>query len=566
MWSGFFLNAETICEMNIFDIFHKTEYDTMPVLIHNTEQINLGEFKKHVSAACDFLNRNPAEKSKNAVILSENTFDFAVWFFACVFTGREIFLAGDSSKLRYLDFEFVQLDCFETAHTDMQNTDECIDSAVFEKVDISNVFINFYTSGSSGMPKRIRKTLENTVKEAKDIFALFEESFEKASRVASSAKSQHMFPFVFYFLLPLIAFDKLLLDTDNVYYPDAADLKDCVFVSTPSFLEKFKKYEIPCCANVIFSAGAKLNKDLASYLEKNSYVIDIYGSTESGTVAYSDSSSTCLLTALPEVKISTDSMSQICVDSPYFMENSLTLCDIIKMEDKKHFSLLNRSDRILKIQEKRISAVEIETLINDCDIVRECYCLKSFDKLACAVVLNNDEISKFLSSTEETCIVKRLTTYLKSYLAGKTEIIPQRWRFLHELPKNVRGKIDSEKIAKIFSTNLSLPFVTGYFADSNCAGYEMFFPESCNFFEGHFTGFPVLPGVVQLYYAAYFASEAFNLKINTDSVKKIKFSKIIRPKQHLKLIFERKDNTINYRYEKDGQICSSGVMSTDENN
>lgn len=562
MWSGFFLNEEIICEMNIFEIFHKTEYDTMPVMIHNTGKIPLAEFKKYVLSACEYLNKLPFEKSKNAVILSENTFDFAIWFFACVCTGREIFLCGDAAKLHYLEFEFIKLDDFnkETVLKFANSSG----SFSFKKIDVSDVFVNFYTSGSSGKPKRIRKTLENTVKEAEVIFNFFKNSFADSSRVVSSASPQHMFAFAFYFMLSLAASGELILDADDLFYPDTADLKDCIFVSTPSFLEKFKKYEIPCVANVVFSAGAALNKELAAYLEKNSYVIDIYGSTETGAVAYKDSSGVCRLTALPEVKISTDSASQICVESPFFMENSFTLCDIIKMEDEKHFTLMNRSDRILKIQEKRISAVEIEALIAECEFVKECYCLKSFDKLACAVVLDNQKLSGFLPTDDNSGIVKQLTTYLKNYLASKTEIVPQRWRFLHELPKNIRGKIDSEKIHRIFYTNLSLPFITGYKAESDYAEYEMYFAKSCNFFEGHFTGMPVLPGVVQLYYANYYAAEAFGVKIKTDCVKKIKFSKLIKPDEPLKLIFERKNNIINYRYERDGQICSGGVMSTDE--
>lgn len=559
MWSGFFLNAEIICNMNIFDIFHKTEYDSKIVLINESEPITLETFKKYVSVAIRFLDSNAM--SKNAVILSERTFDFAIWFFACIYSGREIFFPSDYAKLQYLDFDFVKLEKFETTLLETFLETELY---TFHKLEISNTFLNFYTSGSSGTPKHVRKTLKNAIAEAKEILKFLKNAKSACSIVKSSASPLHMFAFVFYFVLPLIALEKLTLDTDNVYYPDSVDFKKCIFVSTPSFLEKFKKYDIFCDAGIIFSAGAKLSKELTAYFEQKSYIVDIYGSTESGTIAYRDSAVTEDMTVLSGVKVSVDSNSQICVESPFFMENKLVLCDIIKMKNEKHFTLKNRSDRILKIQEKRVSAVEIEDFINNCDIVKECYCLKIFDKLACALVLDNTKLKNFFASDKKICKIKSLIEYLKKYLSDKTEILPQRWRFLHELPKTERGKIDIEKIEQIFALNLSLPLVTKYSANVDSAEFEMFFHLSCNFFEGHFNGFPILPGVVQMYFANYFASTAFDVKVRTDIVKKIKFSKLIKPEETVKLIFERKDNTINYRYEKDGHVCSNGVMFVDE--
>lgn len=543
--------------MNIFDIFHTNKYDNIPVLIHNGEKVTLGKLKTIVSCASSFLSDKNLE---NAVIMSEDTFDFTVWFFACAYTNKNIFLLTDSSRLRYLDFDFIQLDKFDLQIPVSTCACRKLD---FQKPNFQNTYVNFFTSGSGAEPKMIKKSLQNLIDEGLDIFECFKEFFADNHRVVSSTKSQHMFPFAYRFMLPLCNFDRLIMDTQDIYYPDSQDLKNCVFISTPSFLDKFKKYDAVCEAQVVFSAGAMMKQDLFAYLEKTSRVIDIYGSTESGTVAYKKSSAQKYHTVLPKVLVSVDEMSQIQLKSPYFLESELTLCDIIKMEDEKNFMLLNRSDRVLKIQEKRISAQEIESVISQCNLVEECYCLKSSDKLACAVSLNKEGLD-FYFKNPQGCGLKNISAHLKKLVSSKTEIVPQRWKFLYELPKNERGKIDRLKIEKIFATNLSLPFVFECFKSQHNAVYEMIFPKSCNFFDGHFDGMPILAGVVQLYFANYFASDAFNVKINTDSLKKIKFSKLIKPDEKLKLIFERKDNTVNYRYEKDGQICSSGVMTINE--
>ena len=113
--------------------------------------------------------------------------------------------------------------------------------------------------------------------------------------------------------------------------------------------------------------------------------------------------------------------------------------------------------------------------------------------------------------------------------------------------------------------NLPIPLVTNYSIATTEAEYEMIFSRSCNFFEGHFTNFPVLPGVVQLYFAHMFASESFNKKILTSPSKKIKFSHVIRPDEKLKLKLCLHGKNLNYTYEYNGIIYSSGIFETAEN-
>lgn len=538
--------------MNVFEIFHTKEFDTKTILKRNGKDLSLQEFKEFVSVAVDFLN---SQNCQNAVILSSDAFDFIVWFFACIAAKKEIFLLTDSSKLKYLEFEYVLLDKILDA--------KCDKNVEFTPIDSHKVCINFFTSGSTSKPKMITKTLTNTISEAEDIFVDFLSEYKNPLWVLTSTKSQHMFPFVFYFILPLVYCGELFIDTTDVCYPDDADFKDSVFVSTPSFLEKFEKYNVKneYSPYVIFTAGAKIKDSVCKYLEQESTVIDIYGSTETGTVGFKRHSSEKALTCMKSVEIEPDENSQIVVKSPYFMETSRTLGDIVNIVDKKSFILMNRADRILKIQEKRISAPEVEEIVQKNSFVQECFCFKSAEKLACAVALSKEGIDFFF---ENGFCYTKITSYLKNYLNGKVEIVPQKWKFLYEIPRTVTGKIDKVKIEQIFATNVSMPFVFDVKKDSDYVEYGVVFPKSCNFFEGHFTNFPVLPGVVQLFFANYFAQEAFGLKVSTESVKKIKFSKIIKPDEKLALIFEKKGNSITYTYKKDEQICSGGVMTVNE--
>ncbi len=539
--------------MNLFEIFHTNEYDSQTLLMHEGKDISLQLFKNYVVSGVEFLKK---QNTDNVVILSNSIFDFAVWFFACIATKKKIFLLTEASKLRYLNFDYLVVE---------KNPPLIETKFSFSQIVPENVLINFYTSGSTSTPKHVVKTLSNVLSEAKELYNTFFKDNHKELRFLTSTRLQHMYAFSFCFILPLFSFDKFILDTTEVCYPDDVNFKDSVFVSTPSFLEIFSKYSVEnhYSPELIFSAGAKLDAAVFQYLQKYSTVIDIYGCTESGTIAYKQNSTDEFLTVLNNVEVTVGANSQIVVKSPYFMETSLLLGDMLKILDDKHFILTGRADRVFKIQEKRVSAPEIEeALLNYANgFVKDCYCLKVGEKLGCAVVLTNKGVAAFDADNNS---LTKLTAKLKSFLKGKTEIIPQKWKFLHEMPKTKEGKIDKLKLEKLFKTNLSLPFVTDYAKDKNAAQYSLIFADGCNFFEGHFNGFHVLPGVVQLYYAHRYAEDAFGIEVSDNCVKKIKFSKIIKPNQKIKLVFERKDNLINYMYMHDDKICSSGVLTINE--
>ena len=201
--------------------------------------------------------------------------------------------------------------------------------------------------------------------------------------------------------------------------------------------------------------------------------------------------------------------------------------------------------------------------MNNTDLIEASYCFKHGEKLACAAVLTQKGKEIYLNTHSQGR--QTLVKQLKNLLKNKSEIVPQKWKFLYEIPKTNTGKIDKAKIEELFNMNLSLPLVTNYTIGETEAEYEMTFSKSCNFFEGHFTNFPVLPGVVQLYFAHMFAAASFNKKILTSPAKKIKFSHVIKPDEKLKLKLRLNGKNLNYTYEYNDIIYSSGIFETSEN-
>ena len=88
----------------------------------------------------------------------------------------------------------------------------------------------------------------------------------------------------------------------------------------------------------------------------------------------------------------------------------------------------------------------------------------------------------------------------------------------------------------------------------------MIFTKKSNFFDGHFENFPIVPGVVQLFFADYFAEDIFAQKLPLEDIKKIKFSNIILPDVPVNLVLKNNEKNIEFTYLSDDKIFSSGIF------
>ena len=88
------------------------------------------------------------------------------------------------------------------------------------------------------------------------------------------------------------------------------------------------------------------------------------------------------------------------------------------------------------------------------------------------------------------------------------------------------------------------------------------FQDTAPYFDGHFDGFPVLAGVVQLGMVKHFASKYLACEGEIKVAKKIKFSGVIRPGEKIRLTIRRKgEREVEFTCSKEERICSSGTLS-----
>lgn len=528
----------------MFKKFNKREYFEDIAIFRGDKSYSFGELAQLVSLQCAKFKET---KTKNIAIVSNDTFEFIVNFLACVYAGKEIFLLNDKNKLKDLKIDYFVANKLH---------DDCAASTLND-INPDSIIVNFFTSGTTSEPRLIKKTLLNLIGEGEDIIAEFDLTQEDLEFI-STAKMKYLFGLTFHFMVPLCG--GFVINANNVDFPEQVKgvlEKNLFFVSTPSFLEKISKYDaaLPQTPKFIFSSGAKLSDEVFSYFEKSSSVVEIYGSTETGIVGYRRQSTAPNFQKFKNVEISTDDENHLTVRSNFFPENEFKLNDIVNLEGD-NFSLIRRSDNILKIQEKRISVAELVEKINRHYFVNNSHCLKVGEKLGCAAVLSDMGKEYFLKNGNLATV-----GLLKKGLKDTTEIVPQKWRFLDEIPKNDRGKIDKERIEQIFSTKLSYPLVLKRSQSGKNAELTLAFHRESNFFKGHFDDFPIVPGVVQLFWANWFAREIFQTSLATEQIKRMKFSGIIKPDQVIKLALVSETAGISYCYFNGEEKFSSGTFS-----
>ncbi len=104
------------------------------------------------------------------------------------------------------------------------------------------------------------------------------------------------------------------------------------------------------------------------------------------------------------------------------------------------------------------------------------------------------------------------------------------------------------------------PEIVSIARSENRLELNLVIPAGLVYFRGHFTEFPILPGVVQLDWAIKYGSQYFALGRVFASTIRIKFNQPMRPDHRVTLSLEylRSRDSIQFDYKDADGACSSG--------
>ncbi|MGD8107233.1 AMP-binding protein [Pantoea sp. FN0302] len=305
--------------------------------------------------------------------------------------------------------------------------------------------IELYTSGSTGQPKRVIKSIAALDKEA----ALLADRFGgqlSGCRVVASVVPQHLYGLTFRIFLPLAL--GMPLHAAMLYYAEQLAALDhqhrYLFVSSPAFLKRLDHKLTPPPVKVILSAGGMLSWQHVLDTQRwfGVWPDEIYGSTETGILGWRHRHQDMIpWLPFPGVRITPED-DAFRVFSPLIaQQEGLLLDDILQLEDNGLFHLVGRHGRVVKIEEKRISLSEVERRLMALEGIRDAAALpvtRGGRQGIGAVLVLEEPLRRMWQQTSG----KKLELSWRRALLPWLEpvAIPRYWRIVDEIPVNSMNK------------------------------------------------------------------------------------------------------------------------------
>ncbi|MCE0462974.1 acyl-CoA synthetase family protein [Pseudomonas uvaldensis] len=435
------------------------------------------------------------------------------------------------------------------------------------ELDPELCWLTLCTSGSSGEPKRIEKNLRQLSQEVQALEQLWGADLGPACIIGSVA-AQHIYGLLFRVLWPLCAGRPFV--RRQVAFPE--DLQRAsrehpafAWVASPALLKRMgDNLDWPALSGVrrVFSSGGALPTEAAQRLQQRlgQWPTEIFGSSETGGIAWRQGDEGWLPFA--GVELSQDRDGALLIASPYLPPGHVEhTADAVRIAADGRFELLGRLDRIVKLEEKRISLPMLEQALLAHEWVSEArlgVVQENRASLGALVVLNETGLHTLRSLGR-----RAITEALRQHLSGHCEplALPRRWRWLRQLPFNAQGKLPQADVeALLLAPRPKAAEVLEKIEADGEWSLQLAVPPDLAYFSGHFPTAPVLPGVVQVDWALSLGRQLLDLPPRFVGMEVLKFQQLIRPgdEVQLHLRFDRERGKLYFAYRNDTATCSSG--------
>ena len=462
----------------------------------------------------------------------------------------------------------------------------------FAPLSTTQPVLELCTSGTTGESKRIPKTLRNLEEEVRGLEEQWGELIGPAT-VYGSVSVQHIYGLLFRVLWPLAAGRPF--SAVQLVYPEELLTQSphpfCL-ITSPAQLKRMPDLVdvqlLSAFCRAVFSSGGLLPEESALRMQRGlgRAPLEVFGSTETGGIAWrTHDEPSPVWHVFQSVNVACQSDGRLRVQSPYVCtslpDDWFVMGDSAEILSPRTFLLGERTDRIVKVEEKRVSLIEIERRLTEHPLVAEAaallfspnFCARQGwpqrQRLGAAIVLR--DAGRLAEICEGPAVVSRLLReHLLRFFEKST--VPRSVRFVRRLPAAAHGKCSTIDLEALFEAPHALREAAGRaypMADlEQCGGdyalVKLEIPPELIYFDGHYPNAPLVPGFVQVHWAASIARALFNCPHHVHAIEALKFQTPLLPNARceLHLTWKEPAGRLEFRIAADGRTYSSGRMLT----
>lgn len=424
----------------------------------------------------------------------------------------------------------------------------------------------FFTSGSTGAPKRVERRLSQLETEAHALHSLWG---GEAGHVRATVSHQHIYGLLFRIVWALMS-GRTTDDAPATYWEDLSGRfgAGVTLVSSPAHLTRLPPRAdfFADAPPLVFSSGQLLPADAAAACKAafGRAVIEVLGSTETGGVAWRRQNvPDGPWTPLPNVNVSESEDGALEVRSPFLaVPGPHRTGDGVRLFGDGHFVLQPRQDRVVKIDGKRVSLPRVEEALLALPHVATAAALTlpdRHDALAAIVTLKPEGTAQL-----DALGAFRLSRDLRTALAETLEPAerPKHWRFA-DIPTDAQGKRVLATLRAMFEFD-ALDVLKLDMRKQTDREAEIAFdlPPELIFFEGHFPERAILPGVAQAHMAVLFAKKLWGEGPSDANLSRLKFKRVLVPGDPVVLKLKRDPSIgrLSFSYQSNEEDVSQGEI------
>lgn len=490
----------------------------------------------------------------------QDPFDFAAALFGAWHANKAVVLPGDDRPATVAALRELGCGLAGELPGGLQPVASARPALARRPLDLSQATLTVFTSGSQGQPQAIDKSLApfwSEVEALERAFAPFlQRDGQPPAVMWATVSHQHIYGLLFLVLWPLASGRPMACQ--RLQYPEdmVRALADgpTVLVATPAHLKRLGDHlawgGVRAGLRAVFSSGGPLSFEASQEVERltGCTPIEVLGSSETGGIAWRQATSaTTAWEPFSDVQWRVED-GCLSVHSPRLPGHGWwQTSDRVEPDGALGFRLLGRQDRIVKIEEKRVSLTAVEKALLQTPWVQEARAVVVStpigDRVGAVLVLSS--LGRDLLASGR----RVLPANLKAALAASLEPMaqPRRWRFVAAMPVNAQGKTPEGLLQDLFAQSVdglaSMPEMPPVLwlkqAEGDALAVLDIHP-GLSAFNGHFPIAPILPGVAQLDWAMTLGRRCFSLPDAFVRLEVLKFVKPVVPGTKLLLSLQRK--------------------------